>query len=202
MVRAEGRRRGVPSVVQLLSYECGLCQPPSPVMERDPHPLWSCALCVALQEPGCNSNVQRLPLGFGRMSKFFPLPPSFLGLQHSPAACSLLPSTLHSPHSLPPTPTASSPPACTSPPPFTWAASSSPPPCTFHPPPQLQSPPLHPASPSLLHPSHSLLFSSLQSPHFPTPTAAPPPAYTPPSRLQSPPLQSAAFSPACRLLPF
>lgn len=152
----------MPSVVQLLSYECGLCQPPSPVMERDPHPLWSCALCVALQEPGCNSNVQRLPLGFGRMSKFFPLPPSFLGLQHSPSACSLLPSTLHPPHH----------PPQLLPPPLQPALYP-------HLSPGLHPLPLHPA-PSIPHPNCSLLPSTLYLPQSSTPAAASSsPAYSP-----------------------
>lgn len=168
-----GRRGGVPSVVQLLSYECGLCQPPSPVMERDPHPLRGCALCMALQEPGCNACVQRLPLGFGRMSKFFPLPPSFLELEHSPSPCSLLTSTLHPPPSPPPR---------LLPPPLQPALHP-------HPSPGLHTLPLHPASPSLPHPS-------LHSPHFPTPTAAPPP----PSSLYPPIPEAISSLPVCSLL--
>ncbi|XP_037062199.1 coactosin-like protein isoform X1 [Peromyscus leucopus] len=107
-------------------------------MEKDLHPLWGCALCMALREPGCNAYVQP-PLGFGRMSKLFLLPPSFLELQPSLPACSLLPSSLKpSPPACiptllyPPHPDSSFFPCSLHPTP-TWTAASSPAACSLLP---------------------------------------------------------------------
>lgn len=179
VVRAEGRRGGVPSVVQLLSYKCGLCQPPCDG-KRSSSPSVLCPL--------------HGPIG-ARMQCLCPAPASGLwqdvkvlsASSQLPgvgafSTCSLLPSTLHPP-SVPPHDCCHLPSSLHFTPTLHLGCILFP--STLHPPPppQLQSPPLHPASPSLPHTSLllCLLFSGEPTfPSLPCPNCRfPPPAYTP-----------------------